>query len=95
METLVLYADDLIAPRATNVSRVPREFNNNKQIKGVYLYVVESLRRKDWEEVAKAFCKERLQKVLEGKGSARAACRMIQNGHWGEFVDWTKHKYRS
>jgi hypothetical protein len=94
METIVLHAD--LGSHAGNVGRVPREFNNNKQIKGVYLFITDTLRPKKstWEEIAKEFCKEALSVTLEGKGSTRAACRMIQE-RWGDFVNWSKHKYRS
>ena len=97
METIVLHHHwDLTGPGASNVSRVPREFNNNKQIKGVYLYVIETLRPQgsNWEEVAKEFCKEVLDVPLEGKGSTRAACRLIQ-ARWGDFVSWSRKKYRA
>lgn len=95
MKTIVMHLD-LSGLRANNVSRVPREFNNNKAIKGVYLYVVDTLRPRStsWEEIAKEFCKEILKVPLEGKGSTRAACRLIQD-RWGEFVNWSKTKYRS
>lgn len=85
-----------VSGHASNASRVPREFNNNKQIKGVYLYITDTLKLKTtpWEEVAKKFCKEVLNVDLEGKGSTKAACRMIQQ-RWGEFVNWSKQQYRS
>lgn len=91
MQTLGLYLD--INPGMPN-AQVPREFNNNKQIKGVYMFVRDTLRTTNWEEVAKSFCKERLGTSLEGKGSTRAACRLIQQ-HWGEFVNWSKTRYHS
>lgn len=77
-----------------SISYVPREFNNNRQIKGVYLFVKDTLRPKTatWEEIAKDFCKE-IGIELSGKGSTRAACKIVQ-AHWGEFVRWSV-KYRS
>jgi len=76
---------------SANVNRIPREFNNNKNIKGVYIYI-NTLRLDDtWEEVAKRFCKEKLNVTLQGKGSTRAACKIIQE-NWGSFIHWSKQK---
>lgn len=73
-------------------SKTPFEFNRNRQIKGVYLYILSILRTpSNWEMIAKEFCKEELDLTFTGKGSTRAACKKIQE-HWGSFVIWLRKK---
>lgn len=75
-------------------SYAPKTYENNKDIKGVYIYLTYTFKpQAGWEDVAKRFCKEELGMDLTGKGSTKRACKMIQE-HWGDFVNWTKRIYR-
>lgn len=77
-----------------NSFRIPVSYHRNKDIMGVFMYLVRyhNLGNDNWEDVARKFLFEQTGVQTEGRGSTKTACRYIQS-NWSIFKSWIAENY--